>query len=367
MKALKILGIETSCDETAAAVFQSGKTPLAGKILSNAVASQIKTHARTGGVVPEVAARMHVEKIVPVIQLALKQACISLKEIDALAVTAGPGLITSLRVGVDTARALALVLKIPIVAINHIEAHVFSPFLNPPLPLFGKEGARTKHVPSLLQREGQGELFPALSLVVSGGHTELILVRNWLDYKKIGQTLDDASGEAFDKIAKLLGLPYPGGPALAKIAERGNAATIAFPRPMLASGDYNFSFSGLKTAVLYYILNHKLPAKSYQLKANIAASAQAAIVEVLVKKTFDAAQKYKVKAVLVGGGVAANQLLKTTLTEQAKKAGLKILIAKPGLSGDNAAMIAFCGGLWALKNKFTPLKKVKADAGWELD
>ena len=273
-----VLGIETSCDETAAAVLKADNKSV--KILSNIISSQIKIHKTTGGVVPEVAARAHIERIIPVIELALKKSRVRLDQIDAIAVTTGPGLMTSLMVGVDTARALALSLRKPIIAINHMEAHTFSPFI---------ENFKFKILNSK-------RAFPALALVVSGGHTELILVQGWLKYKKIGATVDDAAGEAFDKTAKLMGLPYPGGPALSKLAEKGKP-TINFPRPMMDSDDFNFSFSGLKTAVLYYLRDHPLQAKAYKLQANLAASVQQAIVDVLVSKTEKAARKYKVKAI----------------------------------------------------------------------
>jgi len=364
-----ILGIETSCDETSASVLQVASGRM--RFLSNAVFSQIKLHAITSGVVPEVAAREHIKKIIPVIDRALKKSRISLPQIELIAVTAGPGLLTSLLVGVDTAKALSFALNIPIIAINHIESHIFSPFIKP---------LSANYLP----RRQAGKLpttnscFPAISLVVSGGHTELFLVKNWLDYKKLGGTVDDAAGECFDKTAKLLNLPYPGGPSLSKLAKRGKP-TIDFPRPMLNSGNFDFSFSGLKTAVLYYMRDHKRTVDSGQwtknktlyatrsaLYANIAASAQAAIVDVLVAKTIRAAAKFRAKTVLLGGGVAANQALRAKLKVESKKLKVKLLVARPEFCTDNAAMIAFAGYLHARNKNFTPLKKVIADSNWEL-
>lgn len=347
MPDMKILAIESSCDETAAAVLISFGTKIS--ISSSVVASQIKLHAKTGGVVPEVAARAHIEHVLPVIKRALSEAGIALADIDAIAVTAGPGLITSLRVGVDTAQALAFALAIPLVAVNHIEAHLYSPFIH----------ADAYALPAA------DSLFPAISLVVSGGHTDLSFIKNFLNHKKLGSTLDDAAGECFDKTAKLLGLPYPGGPALSKLAKLGKPV-IPFPRPMLESGDFNFSFSGLKTAVLYFLRDHKLQAKDYKLRANIAASVQQAIIDVLVAKTVAAARKYKARTVLLGGGVAANHLLRDKLKAASAKLKARFLAAEAEYCTDNAAMIAFAGYLRIRGGDFTPRKNVRADAGWEL-
>lgn len=363
-----ILAIETSCDETSVAILKTqGKS---AKLLSHLVASQIKLHARTGGVVPEVAARAHIEKIIPLVSRALKGAKIEIGNLDAIAVTAGPGLQSSLMIGVDTAKALGLALNIPLVAVNHIEAHIFSPFIKP--RIFSLPPARS--------------IFPAVSLVVSGGHTELFLVRDWLKYKKLGATLDDAAGECFDKTAKLLGLPYPGGPELSKLAVRGRPV-IDFPRPLMNSKDFNFSFSGLKTAVLYYLRDHDIPSplagegkgegvvvrKKKISKADVAASVQQAITDVLVGKTVRAAKQYRAKTILLGGGVAANQALRAKLKAclggrraESQKLKIKFLTARPEFCTDNAGMIAFIGGLRARKKHFTPLDKVRANANWEL-
>ena len=353
-----ILGIESSCDETAASVLVFDEKNF--KILSSVIASQDKIHTKTGGVVPEVAAREHLVNIIPVIDTALKKAKISLDQINLIAVTSGPGLITSLMVGVDTAKAIGSALGIPVMPINHVEAHVYSPFINSP------------YTPSLLKR-GRGE-FPAISLVVSGVHTDLVLVKSLTQYKKIGQTLDDAAGEAFDKIARLLGLPYPGGPMLAKLAKKGKA-NIDFPRPMLSSKDFNFSFSGLKTSVLYYLrdnlLHSPLPLEGGgtkgegELKANIAASAQQAIVDTLVEKTIRAAKKYQAKTILLGGGVAANALLRKTLKAESYKLKVNFLAAKPQFCTDNAGMIAFLGYLHHTQGKKSK-RPIIADPNWEL-
>jgi len=367
-KNMVILAIETSCDETSVAVLEARNS--SAKFLSHLVASQIKLHARTGGVVPEVAARAHLENIIPLTQQALSAAGCRLSDIGAIAVTAGPGLQPSLMVGVDTAKALSLALKIPITAINHIEAHIFSPLLaNSQFPIPNSK-----------------KIFPAVSLVVSGGHTELFLVTGWLKYKKLGATLDDAAGECFDKTAKLLGLPYPGGPELSRLAQRGRPV-VNFPRPLMNAKNFNFSFSGLKTAVLYYLrdfrdandanLTRMMRKKtnsrhlykfvnSHRFKADIAASVEAAIIDVLVSKTLAAARQYKTKTIMLGGGVAANQSLRQKLKNESKKMKIKLLIASPQYCTDNAAMIAFVGFLHARENKFTTLNKVRANSNWEL-
>lgn len=288
--AMLILGIESSCDETAAGVLEVNR----GKFIvrSNVVHSQLAIHRRFGGVVPEIAARAHVEWIMPVITKALAESDLTLDKIDRLAVNRGPGLVTSLLVGVQTARALALAKKIPLVGTNHLFGHMAVNQLPPNRPL----GVRD---------------WPALCLVVSGGHTELILLRSWQRWKKLGATLDDAAGECFDKAAKLAGLPYPGGPVVSKLAATGNQTAITFPRPMLNKPGYDFSFSGLKTAVRYHVRDHGVP--SGQAMADLCASIQQAIIDVLVSKTIRAAKQYRIKTVLLGGGVAANRALREQL------------------------------------------------------
>ncbi len=386
-----ILGIETSCDETAAAVVEKAAAGFA--VRSNVVASQVKIHARYGGVVPEVAARNHVGKIIPVIDQALKTAQVKPAQLDRLAVTVGPGLITSLLVGVQTAQTLAMVWRKPLIPVNHLRAHVYASWL--PMATGGQRseiGGRNRPLtpnpsPSRerVVRRGPGEgvdqppiKFPVVALIVSGGHTELVLMRNERHFRLLGQTLDDAAGEAFDKVAKMLGLPYPGGPALAKLADRGNPVAVAFPRPMEKSGDFNFSFSGLKTAVWYYLRDLPLPLLRKEGKhfsppyeggarggtmraaylADIAASFQAAVVDSLVPKTVVAAERYRAKTVILAGGVAANRRLRQQLGEATVKLGLNFRVPDFAYCTDNAAMIAAAGYF----GKPKPWQKVKVDA-----
>lgn len=358
-KIVKILAIETSADETSAAVF----TP--GGLKSNIIYSQIAQHTKTGGIVPEVAARAHLPKIIPAIKLALAKAKLKLSDIDAIAVTAGPGLAVSLRVGVDTAKALAFALDKPIIPINHLEGHLLSA-----LPL----------TPALSPLRGRGkkgeEVFPALGLIVSGGHTMLVLIKKIGQYKIIGETVDDAAGECFDKVAKILGLPYPGGPALARLAEKGNPRAFNFPRPMINQKNYNFSFAGLKTAVLYKIQDLRLKIKGkgqlkskiLNLKSGIAASAEQAIVDVLAAKTIRAAREFKVKTVLLGGGVAANKKLRIQLRTEIKKhlQATSYKLPPSFLTTDNAGMIALAAYHHFLAGHKTTFSKVKADPNLEL-
>ncbi len=336
-----ILGIESSCDETAAALVE--KQGSAFKILSNVVSSQIEIHKKYGGVVPEIAARNHIINMIPVIDEALKKAKIKPAEINRISVTTGPGLITSLLVGVETAKILAYTWKKPIYSINHLKAHLYANWL---------QNKKIK--------------FPAVALIVSGGHTELILLKKYggkITLKKIGQTLDDAAGEAFDKVAQLLEIGYPGGPIISKLALEGNPRAFKFARPMIASNDFNFSFSGLKTSVLYTV--QKLPAlkaKSYKLKADICASFQQATVDVLVAKTFKAAEYYKAKTVMLSGGVAANKLLRENYKLKAKSYQLDFLLPDFSLCTDNAAMIAVA----SVFEKPTPWQKLKVDPNLEI-
>ncbi|OGV89008.1 tRNA (adenosine(37)-N6)-threonylcarbamoyltransferase complex transferase subunit TsaD [Microgenomates group bacterium RBG_19FT_COMBO_39_10] len=302
---MKILGIETSCDETAAAVVENGT-----KILSNAVASSIKLHQKTGGIIPEVAAREQIRCIIPIIKESLK----SSQEIDALAVTVGPGLVGSLLVGVEAAKTLAYVWKKPIVPVNHLQAHLYANWLEKKKPQF-----------------------PAIGLVVSGGHTDLVLLKNHTKIKWLGGTRDDAAGECFDKTARLLELGYPGGPKIAKLAEKGNPQAYDLPRPMISQDNLDCSFSGLKTAVI----NLKRKKKKIN-KANLAASIQQAIIDVLVKKTIKATKKHQVKSVLLAGGVAANQQLREQMEVQVSKLKPRVnfFVPSPQLCTDNAAYVA---------------------------
>ncbi len=340
---MKILAIETSCDETAASVAEGSGTKLS--ILSSVVASQIKIHKKYGGVVPEVAAREHVLNIIPVIDEALRKSGISKKDapkkLSAIAVTAGPGLITSLMIGLETAKTLSYVWKLPIVSVNHIEGHLYSNFINQD---------KTK--------------FPAMILTVSGGHTQLVLMKNHLNYKTIGETRDDAAGEAFDKAAQLLGLGYPGGPLISKMADTFTGKnTIQLPRPMMDSKNYEFSFSGLKTALLYMIQKDKHYKKRIPEYAH---AFQEAVVDVLVSKTLRAAKQYKAKSVMLAGGVAANKRLRERLSEEVVKLQLDFRMPEMKYTTDNAAMIASAGYFKFKAKKTTPWKKLKVNPNLEL-
>ncbi|MCK4261822.1 tRNA (adenosine(37)-N6)-threonylcarbamoyltransferase complex transferase subunit TsaD [bacterium] len=319
-----VLGIETSCDETAAAIVEDGR-----KIHSNIVASQLRLHKKFGGVVPELASRAHLRAIPLILKEAYQVAKASPEDIGAIAVTQGPGLIGSLLVGVSTAKALSYVHNLPLIGINHLEGHIYSNFLT-----------RVVHP-------------PFLSLIVSGGHTSLVLVKDYGKYELLGATRDDAAGEAYDKVGKLLGLGYPGGPAIDRLAQKGDSRKIKFPRPYLPHS-FDFSFSGLKTAVLYYLkrqavdgpLNRdsgSIPPPTSLPVTDIAASFQAAVVDVLVKKSLKAVNKTKVKKLVVGGGVTANTTLRRRLKEEAAEAGIRVYIPPRYLSTDNAAMIASAG------------------------
>jgi len=367
-----ILGIETSCDETSAAVVKadrggvhpveySSKTGITFcdakslfhgvSIVSNVVSSQIDIHKEYGGVVPEVAAREHVKNILWVIDEALKNAKVDSQQIDLIAVASGPGLITSLIVGTEAAKTLSLAWQKPIVSVNHMYAHIAGNFLN--------------------KIE-----FPALALVVSGGHTELVLLKDYWNFKKIGQTLDDAAGEAFDKVAKLLGLGYPGGPIISAKAEMSQKSkvvkfikSIDLPRPMLKKDNFDFSFSGLKTAVLYDFKKRSDKAKkSKEYIETMCYEFQQAAVDVLVSKTIKAAKKYNVKTVMMAGGVAANKKLRETLGSKVKDMGLEFLVPEFKLCTDNAAIIALAGYYLSQKKKpkVEDFKNIKADPGWEL-
>ena len=302
---MKILGIETSCDETAAAVVEDGTV-----ILSNEIASQVELHARYGGIVPEVASRQHLLAIIPVIERAMAEAGVSWHNLDGLAVTRGPGLAGSLLVGVSVAKAVAAVQEMPLIGTNHLEAHIYANWLGEQKPQF-----------------------PLICLIASGGHSDLVLMRGHGDYVMLGRTRDDAAGEAFDKAARILGLGYPGGPAIDKAAETG-AATIELPRAWL-KGSYDFSFSGLKTALLRLVEGGRVCRSD-----DAAASFQKAVVDVLVTKTVAAAREYGVKQILLSGGVAANRLLRRQLLAESP---IPVLVPPPILCTDNAAMVAACG------------------------
>jgi N6-L-threonylcarbamoyladenine synthase len=346
---IRILAIETSCDETAAAVVEDGQ-----HILSNVVASQVDLHAQYGGVFPEIASRAHIEAIVPVIDRAMKQAHTGYDDLDAVAVTYGPGLAGSLLVGVNAAKGIALGRNLPLVGVNHLEAHIYAHWLDvedgsaatPPLT----------SPPTAGGTEG-GLTFPLLALLVSGGHTELILMHDHGDYEYLGGTLDDAAGEAFDKVGRLLELPYPGGPSIQKAAQEGNPAAIDFPRAWLENS-YDFSFSGLKTAVLREVQKYSAPPQG-RLLADMAASFQAAVVDVLSQKTAQAAEEFGASAVLLSGGVSANTALRETTTGRVRqRAGVPIYYPPLYLCTDNAAMIGACA-----YRHFVAGER----AGWDLD
>ncbi|OGL59255.1 tRNA (adenosine(37)-N6)-threonylcarbamoyltransferase complex transferase subunit TsaD [Candidatus Uhrbacteria bacterium RIFCSPHIGHO2_12_FULL_46_13] len=384
-KTITILGLETSCDETAAALVRAEKNKDNYRfgILKNIVYSQIPSHRKYGGVVPEVAAREHAVRL-PLILKSLGDEYGKKKlqkMVDAIAVTNGPGLVTSLLVGVEVARTMSYAWQKPLVPVNHLEGHVYANLLcansqirNPRLRR-GFDG-QAKSLPRRRAGEIRNFSFPLLVLIVSGGHTELVLMKKHLSYKLLGSTRDDAAGEAFDKTAKLLGLPYPGGPALAMLASRGNPTAIAFPRPMLEQNNLDFSFAGLKTAVAIYLQKHhpdklenvrmtELKAKTV---ADVAASFQAAVVETLVGKTLHAAEKYRPQTMALAGGVAANLALRyelhATLAQQFPK--INLLVPELAYTTDNAAMIAAAGAVRFLNGHTTPWEKVRVDPQLQL-
>jgi len=316
LKPARILAIETSCDETACAVLENGR-----ELLSSIVASQMDIHARYGGVFPEVASRQHVLSIIPVVEQTLDQSNLTLKDIDAIAVTRGPGLAGSLVVGMNMAKGLALGTNLPMIGVNHLEGHIYSSWIY-------NAGEAAPPEPQ----------FPLMALLVSGGHTELNLMTDHLTYQRLGATLDDAAGEAFDKVARLLGLPYPGGPSVQRAAETGNPTRFKFPRAKL-DNPYDFSFSGLKTAVLYEVNRLKKESSTLPVE-DLAASFQATVVDILFKKTIQAARDHRAKEILVAGGVSANRPLRQAFQSQEE---FKVHIPPFSLCTDNAAMIAAAG------------------------
>ena len=391
-----ILGIETSCDETAAAVIDV-RGPAARprvRVLASVVASQVKLHAKYGGVVPHLAKREHQRNLVPTLLTALTEAKLrnpkseirnpkqirnpkfkilnsvlerepelvvrltkwvtpmSTPRIDAIAVTIGPGLAPALWTGVNFARALAHLWNKPLIPVNHLEGHIYTNLLPS-----GWTPARS--VKLLAVR------FPVLCLIVSGGHTELVIMRRPGNYRVIGETLDDAAGEAFDKVAKMMRLGFPGGPVISRLAEHGNPSAFAFPRPMLVAKNFDFSFSGLKTAVLYALRDMK--AVSHAMKCDVAASFQEAAVDVLVAKTIRAAREHSVKTVMIGGGVAANKKLRADLARRLTRdlPGVDLLLPDPKLTGDNALMIALAGWFRRKEKSAPGSLKAKADLSLE--
>jgi tRNA N6-adenosine threonylcarbamoyltransferase len=338
-----LLAIETSCDETSAAVVREGV------VLSNTVSSQVKLHAEYGGVVPELAAREHLRNLIPVVQTALHEARAQPDQLDAIAATQGPGLPTALLVGFKAAQGVAFSLQKPFIGIHHHEAHLYSPWIsgNPPAADFA-------------------DFQPNVSLIVSGGHTLLVLVESELKHRVLGSTMDDAAGECFDKTGKLMGLPYPAGPEIDRLAEQGNPEAFDFPRPLLNDPGDDFSFSGLKTSVRYLLRDHPELLKNTQSVRDLCASVQAAIVEVLVTKTVRAAKRNRVRCVTASGGVTCNRALRRELARACKREDFSLRLAEKSLCTDNAAMIGILaerklsGGIQptALDQEITP--------GWAL-
>ncbi len=331
-----LLTIETSCDETAAAVVRDGR-----QVLSNIVASQIAIHAEYGGVVPEIASRRHMESIVQVVDEALRTAGVAMADLEGIAVTRGPGLIGALLVGLCAAKGIAAGRGIPLVGLHHIESHLLAIFLE------------------------QEVEFPFIALVVSGGHSHLYEVTGIGRYRTLGQTLDDAAGEAFDKVAKLLGIPYPGGAEIDRLADEGNPAQVRFPRPLLHDGSLNFSFSGLKTAVLSHLRQHP-DQRSGQALNDLCASFQAAVCDVLVAKAAAALAATGCQRLVVAGGVACNSGLRRAMASMADRNGIELSIPSPGLCSDNAAMLAVAGD-WYLRHCHGGGLGLDAVATWPLD
>ncbi len=389
---MKILSIETSCDETAIAITeQINESNSFDPIIvhANNVLSQIDIHREYGGVFPAIAKREHAKALVPLLIKTLADAGmhfdteeayddatkqelsillerepelleqiisflpkVKKPEIDAIALTMGPGLEPALWVGINFAKALSIIWNIPILPINHMEGHLLASVASGPQ----EEGG--KHVLTL-----DSVTYPAIGLLVSGGHSELILIEKPNTYKLIGETVDDAVGEAFDKVARLLNLPYPGGPEISKIAELGTPNKVKLPRPMLHSGDYNFSFSGLKTAVRYMI--EKIDNITEETKNDIARDFEDSCIEVLVKKTLKACLEFGAETIVIGGGVTANKKLKSTLKEESEKAGISLLVPDRGLSTDNALMIAICAHIH--RRESAPLQNIKARGHWRIN
>ncbi|AST94146.1 tRNA (adenosine(37)-N6)-threonylcarbamoyltransferase complex transferase subunit TsaD [Sutcliffiella cohnii] len=331
-----ILGIETSCDETAASIIKNGK-----EIVANVVASQIESHKRFGGVVPEIASRHHVEQITVVLEETLEQSGVTMEEIDAIAVTEGPGLVGALLIGVNAAKAISFAHNKPLVGVHHIAGHIYANQLVTDLQ------------------------FPLLALVVSGGHTELVYMEKHGSFKVIGETRDDAVGEAYDKVARTLNLPYPGGPHIDRLAQEGEA-NIPLPRAWLEEGSYDFSFSGLKSAVINTLHNASQKGEKIE-PANLAASFQESVIEVLVTKTIKATKEYGVNQVVLAGGVAANKGLRAALEESFRELkDVELVIPPLSLCTDNAAMIATAGSVFYQLGKRSPLS-LNGNPGLDLE
>ena len=340
---MTLLALETSCDETSAAIVRDGK------ILANTVSSQIQLHAEYGGVVPELAAREHLKNLLPVARAALADAKVSPAALDAVAATQGPGLAIALLMGFKAAQAVAFALDKPFIGINHHEAHLYSPWISgdPPVADFAS-------------------FQPNISLIVSGGHTMLVLVESELKHRVLGGTIDDAAGECFDKTGKLMGLPYPAGPVIDRLAVEGDPEAYAFPRPLLNDSNDDFSFSGLKTSVRYFIRDHPDLMADPKKVRDLCASVQAAIVEVLVKKTIRAAKRNGVRCITASGGVSCNRSLRTELTRACAKNGFTLRLAEPSLCTDNAGMIAILAERKLLANAAVPSLDEEIKPGWVL-
>ncbi len=326
MSDINILAIESSCDETAAAVIRNGH-----EVLSNVIYSQIDLHTLYGGVVPEIASRKHIEKINPVVSQALSDAGMELKDVDAVAVTYGPGLVGPLLVGVSAAKAIAYAAKKPLIGVHHIEGHVSANFL-----------------------EHKDLKPPFMCLIVSGGHTHLVIVKDYGQYEIIGRTQDDAAGEAYDKVARAIGLGYPGGPKIDRVAREGNPKAIQFPRAKVDDNPYDFSFSGLKSAVLNYLNQAEMKGEEI-VQADVAASLQAAVVDVLVERTLHAAKEYGYKTIALAGGVASNSAIRAGMKEACDKNGIELIYPSPIFCTDNAAMIGAAAYHEYLKGNFADL------------
>ena len=338
-----LLALETSCDETSAAVVRDGV------VLANVVSSQIKLHAEYGGVVPELAAREHLKNLLPVTQAALAEAAVSPQQLDAVAATQGPGLGIALLIGFKAAQSVAFALDKPFLGINHHEAHLYSPWIAGRPPVADFENFQ-----------------PNVSLIVSGGHTMLVLVKSELKHRVLGGTIDDAAGECFDKTGKLMGLPYPAGPIIDQLAAQGNPRAYDFPRPLLHEANDDFSFSGLKTSVRYFLRDHPALLADPQTMRDLCASVQAAIIEVLVKKTLRAAHRAGVRCVTASGGVTCNRALREELARACQQNGFRLRLAEKKLCTDNAAMI----GILAERKLLAGWPPVSLDEeikpGWQL-
>jgi N6-L-threonylcarbamoyladenine synthase len=340
---MTLIAFESSCDETSVAVIRDGA------VLANCVSSQIALHAEYGGVVPELATREHLKNLLPIARSALKEANISISEIDAVAATRGPGLPLALMIGLKAAQSLAFVLRKPFIGINHHEAHLYSPWISG-TPL----------------RAAFEELQPNISLIVSGGHTMLVHVKGELNHELLGETVDDAAGECFDKVAKLIGLPYPGGPEIDRLAAEGNPNAYDFPRPMIHEPNHDFSFSGLKTSVRYFLQKNPDLLEDRNKICDLSASVQAAIVDVLVVKTIKAAKKFGVRCVTASGGVTCNRALRKELSSACEENGFTLRLAAGNLCTDNAAMIGILAERKLMKDIAPTSLDAEIQTSWSL-